>query len=96
MNKNQVLEETEQTIFRKLVVRCIYLTVQGSHLDMAFELLDLSSELKQAKVGDLSRAIKMVSKIKEGELFNKEGSSKLPTQVHNLEWQIGRSNMKKE
>ena len=65
MNKNQALEETGQAIFRKLV-GCINWVAQGSHLDMAFELLDLSTKLKQAKVGDLSQAIKVVSKIKEG------------------------------
>ena len=65
MNKNKALDKTEQTIFRKLVGR-INWAVQGSRLDMAFELLDLSTKLKQAKVGDLSRAIKVVSKIKEG------------------------------
>ena len=66
MNKNQILDETEQTTFRKLVGR-INWAVQGSRPDMAFELLDLSTKLKQGKVGDLSRAIKVVSKIRESQ-----------------------------
>ena len=50
---------------------------------MAFELLDLSTKLKQVKVGDLSQAIKVVSKIKEGapKLF-------IPTMSDKSKWKL--------
>ena len=38
--------------------------VQGSRPDMAFELIDLSTKLKQGTISDLARAIKAVNRLK--------------------------------
>ena len=39
--------------------------VQGSRPDLAFELIDLSTKLKQGNIRDLSRAIKAVNRLKD-------------------------------
>ena len=65
MNKYDALSQTEQTLFRQLVGR-INWAVQGSRPDLAFEMIDLSTRLKQSTVGDLVRAIKNVERLKTG------------------------------
>ena len=39
--------------------------VQGSRPDLAFEMLAASTKLKQASVGDRTRAIKMLNRLKD-------------------------------
>ena len=61
--KTEPLTPKEQKVFRQLVGR-INWAVQGSRPDMAFELIDLSTKLKQANVEDLTRASKCVNHLK--------------------------------
>jgi hypothetical protein len=52
-NKQEVLTSEEQTLFRKIIgqINCV---VQGTRPDLAFELIDLSTKLKEATMSDLS------------------------------------------
>ncbi len=62
--KHEKLTSLEQTGYRQLVGQLNW-AVQGSRPDMAFELLDLSTKLKEATVCDLSRAIQSINRLKD-------------------------------
>lgn len=61
--KNEPLNEQEHTTYRKLIDQLNW-AVQGPRPDMAFEMIKMSTTMKQGKVGDLVRAIKKVSRLK--------------------------------
>ena len=63
--KHKDLIDDEQTSFRQLIGRLNW-AVQGSRPDLAFDLIDLSTKLSKAKVSDLIRATKCISRLKEG------------------------------
>ena len=63
MKPDQFTQE-EQKDFSRLIGQLIQ-AVQGSRPDLAFELVDLSTMLKGATVGDLLRAIKSIGKCKD-------------------------------
>lgn len=63
-DKQSSLTSEEQTKYRQLVGQ-INWAVQGTRPDLAFELIDLSTKLKEATIGDLSRAIKVVNRLKD-------------------------------
>ena len=62
--KDDVLCPSEQTLYRKLIGQ-INWAVQVSRPDIAFEMKDMSTKLKEATVGDMIRAIKAVNRLKE-------------------------------
>jgi len=64
LNKQDILGPDEQTMYRKLLGQLNW-AVQGSRPDMAFEMIDLSTKLKEANIGDLLRAIKAVNRLKD-------------------------------
>ena len=59
-----VLNSKEQTAFRQMVGQLNW-AVQGSRPDMAFEMINLSTKLKEGTVGDLLRATKAINRLKE-------------------------------
>jgi len=63
-DKADALDSREQTLYRKLVGQLNW-AVQGSRPDQAFQMIDLSTKLKQATVGDLVRATKIVNGLKD-------------------------------
>ena len=66
--KHDVLNSREQTTFRQLVGQLNW-AVQGSRPDMAFEMINLSTNLKEGTVGALLRATKAISRLKEWTLL---------------------------
>ena len=52
--KTENLNETEQILYRQLIGQLNW-AVQGSSPDMAYEMIDMSTKLKQGKVADLVR-----------------------------------------
>ena len=66
--KNGLLNKNEQTTYRQLIGQLNW-AVQGSRPDMAFELISMSTKLKQGKVSDLVRAIKKISRLKDIKSF---------------------------
>ena len=64
--KQEHLVTKEQTLLRQLVGRLNWM-VQGSRPDMAFEMIDLSTKLKNGVVEDLLRAMKVVRGMKQME-----------------------------
>ena len=62
--KEDKLTAEEQSVYRQVIGK-INWAVQGTRPDIAFELIDLSTKLKQATVGDLSRAVKTVNRLKD-------------------------------
>ena len=70
LNKTNLLNTAEQTLFRKLVGK-INWAVQGSRPDLAFEVIYLSTKLKQATIGDLIRGMKQVNRLKDVQLVLK-------------------------
>ncbi|KAH3835144.1 hypothetical protein DPMN_108488 [Dreissena polymorpha] len=54
--KEDMLTTEEQSRYRQIIGQ-INWVVQGTRPDLAFELIDLSTKLKQATVGDLTRAV---------------------------------------
>ena len=58
------LNPKEQTLYRKIVGQLNW-AVQGSRPDLAFEMVDMSTKLNKATVGDLVRAIKTIGRLKE-------------------------------
>ena len=66
--KTENLNETEQTLYRQLIGQLNW-AVQGSRPDMAYEMIDMSTKLKQGKVADLIRAIKKISRLKDVRSF---------------------------
>ncbi|XP_053390666.1 uncharacterized protein LOC128553510 [Mercenaria mercenaria] len=67
-HKEDILTAEEQSIYRQIIGQ-INWAVQGTRPDMAFELIDLSTKLKQATVGDLLRAVKVVNRLKDVRSF---------------------------
>ena len=67
MDKHNLQTLEEQTAYRQLICQ-INWVVQGSRPDLAFELIDLSTKLKQGNINDLSRAIKDSKQVKGCEL----------------------------
>ena len=63
-NKQDVLSIEEQSEYRKLVGQLNWV-VQGTRPDMAFELIDMSTKLKQGRISDLSRVIKVINRLKD-------------------------------
>ena len=63
-DKQSTLTAEEQTEYRQLIGQ-INWAVQETRPDMAFELIDLSTKLKEGTISDLSRAIKAVNRLKE-------------------------------
>ena len=57
--KEDLLNADEQTPYRHLVGQLNW-AVQGSRPDIVFEMIDLSTKLKEGTTGDLSGAIKVV------------------------------------
>ena len=62
--KQDLLTPEEQTEYRQLIGQMNW-AVQGSRPYMAFELIDLSTKLKQDTISDLARAIKAVNTLKD-------------------------------
>lgn len=62
--KEDMLTAEEQSRYRQIIGQ-INWVVQGTRPDLAFELIDLSTKLKQATVGDLTRAVKAVNRLKD-------------------------------
>ena len=65
MNKEDQLTSDEQTLLRQIVGRLNW-AVQGSRPDMSFDMIELSTKLKNGTVGDLIRAIKCIRKLQTG------------------------------
>lgn len=63
-NKKAMLTSDEQTIFRKMIGQLNW-AVQGSRVDLAFELIDLSTKLNKATIGDLNRAVKSINRLRD-------------------------------
>ena len=61
--KTESLTTKEQTLLRQLVGRLNW-AVQGSRPDMSFDMIELSTKLKNGLVGDLIQAIKCIERIK--------------------------------
>ena len=59
---NEPLNEREQILFRQRIGQLNW-AVQGSRPDMAFDMIAMSTKLKQGKVGDLVRAIKKICRL---------------------------------
>ena len=66
--KNELLNEQEQTTYRQIVGQLNW-AVQGSRPEMSFDMIQLSTKLKQGKVEDLLRAIKKVNRMKDIKSF---------------------------
>lgn len=64
LNKQDILCPDEQTMYRKLLGQLNW-AVQDSRPDMAFEMIDLSTNLKEVNIGDLLRAITAVNRLKD-------------------------------
>ena len=62
-SKQDKLQPDEQKVFRQLV-GLINWAVQGSRPNLAFDLVDLSTKLKQATVEDFVRARKCIQRLK--------------------------------
>ena len=58
------LNPSEQTLYRRLVGQLNW-AVQGSRPDLAYEMVDMSTKLNKATVGDLVRSIKTIGRLKE-------------------------------
>ena len=63
-NKASILTSEEQSVYRQIVGQ-INWAVQGSRPDLAFEMIAASTKLKQASVGDLTRVIKHLNRLKD-------------------------------
>jgi len=61
-SSHEVLNSEEQTTYRRLIGRLNW-AVQGSRPDMAFDMINMSTKLKEANVGDLTRAIKVIRRL---------------------------------
>ena len=62
-DKNRILNEKEMKEYRS-IIGSINWCVRGTRPDMSFELIDLSTKLKEAKVDDFNRALKVIRKLK--------------------------------
>ena len=61
---NEPFNEREQTLFRQIIGQLNW-AVQGSRPDRAFDMIAMSTKLKQGKVRDLVRAIKKICRLKD-------------------------------
>ena len=66
--KNSSLTTMEQTQLRSLVGQCNWVA-QGTHPDLAYEVVELSSRFKDGHVSDLIRANKNLLKLKQHRSF---------------------------
>ena len=64
MDKHDLLTLEEQTAYRQLIGQINWVK-QRSRPDLAFEMIDLSTKLKQGNISDLPRAIKAVNRLKD-------------------------------
>ena len=62
--KGELLDPGEQTIFRQIIGQLNW-AVQGSRPDLAFDLIDLSTKLNSASVGDLIRGVKTINRLRD-------------------------------
>ena len=76
------LTRDEYTCLRSLVGR-IHWAVQGSRPDLAFEMVELSTKLKKAKVSDLMKATKCIKKMKYD-----DSKILFPALNKSVEWRI--------
>jgi hypothetical protein len=76
------LNQKEQTSLRQLVSRLNW-AVQGSRPDMAFEMISLSTKLKNGTVDDLLQARKVIRSLKQTEAI-----VHFPQLSQNMEWRI--------
>ena len=67
-NKADILNNEEQSLYRQIVGQ-INWAVQGSRPDLAFEMIAASTKLKQASVADLTKAIKLLNRLKDVESY---------------------------
>ena len=67
-NKQTKLTPKEQSEYRQLIGQLNW-AVQRTRPDMAFELIDQSTKLREGSIGDLSRAIKSVNRLKDMRSF---------------------------
>ena len=63
-NKADILNSKEQSLYRQIVGQ-INWAFQGSRPDLAFEMIAASTKLKQASVADLTRAVKLLNRLKD-------------------------------
>ena len=63
-DKKEILTTQEQKLYRQLVGQLNW-AVQGSRPDMAFEMINMSTKLKQGTVENLVRVIKKISRMKD-------------------------------
>ena len=61
---NEPLNEREQTLLRQIIGQFNW-AAQGSRPDVAFDMIAMSTKLKQGKVGDLVRTIKKICRRKD-------------------------------
>ena len=61
---NETLNERQQKLFRQIKGQLNW-AVQGSRPGMAFDMIAMSTKLKQGKVGDLVRAIMKICRLKD-------------------------------
>lgn len=64
-DKASILTDTEQTQYRSLI-GTINWCVRGTRPDLAFELMELSTKMRTATVGDWHQARKCIKKLKSG------------------------------
>ena len=67
-NKADILNSKEQSLYRQIVGQ-INWAVQGSRPDLAFGMIAASTKLKQASVADLTRAVKLLNRLKDVESY---------------------------
>ena len=63
-DKKEILTTQEQKLYRQLVGQLNW-AVQGSRPDMAFEMINMSTKLKQGTVENLVRVIKKISRMED-------------------------------
>ena len=63
-DRQSALTTGEQTEYRKLVGQLNWV-VQGTRPDLAFELIDFSTKLKEGNISDLSKVIKTVKRLQD-------------------------------
>ncbi len=66
VDKEEVLQPAEYTLMRTIAGKLNWV-VQGTRPDMAFEHIEISTKFKSGSFGDLIRAIKAISRLKESD-----------------------------
>jgi len=82
LQKNESLTPDEQTALRAMVGK-INWVVQGSRPDAAFDMIELSMRFKNGTMGDLQRAIKVMTKMK-----NNHASVSFPSLGDPATWKL--------